>query len=91
MALVENLIKGKAGKGKLECLITPLQKLYPLEISSRDYLKTFRNDESETSESAELKDNGKKIRFEKDCGKRSHSGRTAAKDALWKSKLMLDP
>ena len=101
-AVVENLINGKdgeirgavvrkAGKGKPETLIRPLQKLFPLEISARDHLKTDGNEECITKERVESKIDGEKIGLENDCGTRSHMGRAAAKDARWKSKLMLDP
>ena len=102
MAVVEKLIKGKdgeirgavvrkAGKGKPQSFVRPLQKLYPLEISSGDHLKTDGIEEGGISERAESKGNGEKISLERDCGTRSHLGRAAAKDARWKSKLMLDP
>ena len=101
-AVVENLINGKdgeirgavvrkAGKGKPETLIRPLQKLFPLEISARDHLKTDGNEECITKERVESKIDGEKISLENDWGTRSRMGRAAAKDACWKSKLMLDP
>lgn len=102
MAVVEDLIKGKdgeirgaavrkAGKGKPQSLVRPLQRLYPLEISSRNCLKIDGKEGSEISERAELESDVEKISSQKDWGTRSHLGRAAAKDARWKSKLMLDP
>ena len=101
-AVVKNLISGKygkirgavvrkAGKGKPETLIRPLQKLFPLQISARDHLKTDANEERVTKERVESKGDEEKINLENDCGTRSHMGRAAAMDARWKSKLMLDP
>ena len=102
IAVVEKLINGKdgeirgavmrkAGKGEPETLIRPLQKLFPLEISSRDHIKTDGNEECKIKERVESNVNGEKISLENESGARSHLGRAAAKDARWKSKLMLDP
>ena len=54
-------------------------------------MKTDGNEECITKERVESKIDGEKIGLENDCGTRSHMGRAAAKDARWKSKLMLDP
>eukprot|EP00794_Sanderia_malayensis_P019302 gene19302-biopygen16181 len=58
----------KVGRGKLESINRPIQKLYPLEINFVDETRKGMECESD----------------------RRQSSRAAAKDARWKSKLMLD-
>ena len=94
MGKVEELLPGKdgitrgvkvrtCGKVKYEVLNRPLQKLYPLEVSSID------------AESCEKEMNAygveceqKRVINERDPGGRAK--RSAAKDSEWKTRLMLD-
>ena len=94
MGKIEQLLPGKdgvvrgvkvrtCGKGKYKMLNRPLQKLYPLEVSSVD-----------TESRAKVKNvDGKecektRVLNEKDPGGRAR--RCAAKDSEWKTRLMLD-
>ena len=89
MGRVEELLPGKdgitrgvkvrtCGKGKYELLNRPLQKLYPLEVSSNE-ADSF---EKETNV------DGVECEQERDPGGRAK--RSAAKDSEWKTRLMLD-
>lgn len=107
MGVIEQLIAGKdgqvrgakvrkLGRGKFEILTRPLQKLYPLEITSRDNDKTEGNDESlpeeeEMRKEVESKENEERIVRNGDQGKRNRPLRAAAENARLLSKLMLDP
>ena len=95
VAVVDDVIYGRNGeprgavirksggkRGKLELLRRPLQKLYPLEISTHSEAK-------EKSEELERKNEQGGVREENE--KNGRMRRAAAKDARWKSKLMLDP
>ena len=95
VAVVDDVIYGRNGeprgavirksggkRGKLELLRRPLQKLYPLEISTHSEAK-------EKSEELERKNEQGGVRRENE--KNGRMRRAAAKDARWKSKLMLDP
>ena len=88
----------KAGKGKSEFITRPLQKLVPLEISSsRDNDKEVRNAEIIEEKGEMRMENGsqevteEKIGTESENGRRSQLLRAAARDARWKTQLMLDP
>ena len=95
LAMVEEIICGKdgeprgasvrksGGKGKPEILNRPIQRLYPLEIS-------ISNSE-QSKNGPSVRKAGSKDREEQESVCRSRSSRAAAKDAQWKSKLMLDP
>ena len=61
------------------------------KLLPRDHIKTDGNEECEIKERVESNVNGEKISLENESGAGSHLGRAAAKDARWKSKLMLDP
>ena len=105
--IVKELIYGKDGQvrgaqirkagGKYETLNRPLQKLFPLEISSRDNDRKEGNvgglEEKEEMRMVSNDDNeiGDKIRLEGLDGGNKRRPRAAAKDARWKSRLMLDP
>ena len=89
MGRIEELLPGKygitrgvkvrtCGKGKYELLNRPLQKLYPLEVSSN---------EAESFEKETNVDGGE-CEQERDPGGRAK--RSAAKDSEWKTCLMLD-
>ena len=95
VAVVDDVIYGKDGeprgavvrkspgkRGRLELLHRPLQKLYPLEISTHGNAK-------ETSVELAKQDEQGGVREENEKDDRTR--RAAAKDARWKSKLMLDP
>ena len=93
IGIIEKLIVGKdgqvrgasvrmtiPGKGKLQYLNRPVQKLYPLEITGD------RENGKET-------DNGVKDgreRRRKEGGREARPIRAAAQDARWKTKLLLD-
>eukprot|EP00794_Sanderia_malayensis_P012361 gene12361-biopygen9857 len=109
VGIVEDLITGKdgqcrgavvrkSGKGKSERLTRPLQKLFPLEISSKENevnteaKEVTRNEE--TNEKGESGENEREERNVESVGGRlagNRPVRAAAKDARWKSQLMLDP
>ena len=87
----------KAGKSKPELITRPLQKLVPLEIScDRDHDKKVRKVEDleekgvmrNKGEKKEV--SGEKIEVESEKG-RSQLVRAAARDAHWKTQLMLEP
>ena len=69
-------------KARLELLHKPLQKLYHLEISIHD-------DAKEKIEKLSKQDEQGGVREENE--KSDWTRRAVAKDARWKSKLMLDP
>ena len=89
MGIITELIEGRDGqvrgakvkmftKGKTNYLNRPLQKLYPLEVRS----DTVRNVNSE--------DRKKRANRAENVRPREPSTRAAAKDARWKSRVMLD-
>eukprot|EP00794_Sanderia_malayensis_P007346 gene7346-biopygen5937 len=93
-AIVEEIIYGKDReprgatvrkyeKGKPSILNRPLQRLYPLEISCND--SGIMNGEKQSA----TQDGESNVGKENES--RRQSSRVAAKDARWKSKLMLDP
>ena len=95
VAVVDDVIYGKDGeprgavvrkssgrRGRLELSHRTLQKLYPLEISTHGNAK-------ETSVELAKQDEHGGVREENEKDDRTR--RAAAKDARWKSKLMLDP
>ena len=105
--IIEDLIVGKDGQvrgasvrkvgyGKSENLNRPLQKLFPLEISCKDYVREEGKVEGKPKKSENsLRDKVKegaieKIRLEEGSGTMSRSTRAAARDARWKSRFMLD-
>ena len=88
MGLIEDLIRGKDGivrgatvrlcsKGKRELLSRPIQKLFPLEL---------RMERKENGEVGEMKG----IVERNETEPRVRTQRAAAKDAGWKTRLMLD-
>lgn len=88
MGLIENLIRGKDGivrgatvrvcsKGKKEVLNRPLQKLFPLEL---------RMERKENGEVGRMRGTVEKSEKKPRAG----TQRAAAKDAGWKTRLMLD-
>eukprot|EP00794_Sanderia_malayensis_P016165 gene16165-biopygen13734 len=94
VAIVEEIIYGKDReprgatvrkyeKGKPSILNRPLQRLYPLEISCND--SGIMNGEKQSA----TQDGESNVGKENES--RRQSSRVAAKDARWKSKLMLDP
>eukprot|EP00794_Sanderia_malayensis_P006135 gene6135-biopygen5084 len=94
VAIVEEIIYGKDReprgatvrkyeKGKPSILNRPLQRLYPLEISCND--SGIMNGEKQSA----TQDGESNVGRENES--RRQSSRVAAKDARWKSKLMLDP
>eukprot|EP00795_Rhopilema_esculentum_P009901 gene9901-biopygen12613 len=87
-AIVEELIIGKdgvtrgarvrkPGKGKLEFICRPVQKLYPLEIL-RDKTVEERMDGEESERYEEVQEQAQRPR------------RAADRDAQWKTCIMLD-
>ena len=104
IGIVEKLIFGKdgqvrgasvrlVGKGKLQTLTRPLQKLYPLEITGSDAKKeeNVENLAKKDEVRIESSEKGEKMSLENLRGGKTRSKRAAAKDSRWKSKLMLDP
>ena len=94
VGIVEEIIFGKDGeprgatvrkyeKGKIVHLNRPLQKLYPLEIA--------RDNKGDKSEEKVLSRQESECSVREENESRRQSSRAAAKDARWKSKLMLDP
>ena len=81
------------GKGKLQTLTRPLQKLYPLEITGSDAKKEENVENLAKKDEVRIESNekGEKMSLENLRGRKTHSKRAAAKDSRWKSKLMLDP
>ena len=84
----------KSGNGRSERLTRPLQKLIPLEISAKEHerntgVEVTRNVGANERKEKEWKEGSMKS----DGGRRTGNRpvRAAAKDALWKSQLMLDP
>ena len=90
MGVVSDLITGKdgiargakvriAGKGKPDFLYRPLQKLYPFEVKSADV--------DSSSNKVQYRE-----REKNDCeqGVAFRPKRAAAKDAIWKTRLVLD-
>ena len=102
---MEDLVIGKDGRcreavvrkssnGRSERITRPIQKLIPLEISAKEHERntgvgvtrnvgTNERKEKEWEEGSMKSDGGRRT------GNRPV--RAAAKDALWKSQLMLDP
>ena len=89
MGRVEELLPGKdgitrgvkvrtCGKGMYELLNRPLQKLYPLEVSSNE------------AESFEKETNVDGVECEQGRDPGGRAKRSAAKDSEWKTRLMLD-
>ena len=103
MGVIETLIVGqdgkirgaavrKAGKGKSEVITRPLQKLVPLEISE----KKASNAENLEKGRERRKEGRKKLLNEEKIDvvqeeSTSRLVRAAARDARWKSQLMLEP
>eukprot|EP00794_Sanderia_malayensis_P004267 gene4267-biopygen3471 len=94
MGVIHKLVKGKDGvvrgaavrictKGKMDILHRPLQKLIPLEVSKKDREDYVENGREEPGSSKEcVKGN---VSVQDRAPKRA-----AAKDACWKTRLMLD-
>ena len=87
------MVGGKAGCSKRERLIRPLSKLYPLEIVDRENGKNeckvesvMQNDKMNLGRNK----NGEQIGTESINEACAIPSRAAAKDARWKSRLMLD-
>ena len=104
IGIVDELIFGKdgqvrgasvrlVGKGKLQHLSRPLQKLYPLGITGSDDKKEENVENVAENDEMRIECNEKeeKISLENLRGGETRSKRAAAKDSCWKSKLMLDP
>ncbi len=104
MGLVENLITGKDGvvrgatgrksnNGKTETLNRSVLKLFPLEIASTESGGAIGNVES-SDESRDVSKGDGASETTQGAGEatsiRSQPTRAAAKDARWKSRLMLD-
>ena len=99
LGVIKDLIMGRDGqvrgasvrvisKGKPQILSRPLKKLYPLEITGTDLENGMEMTECKRNEI------GEKICIEKqkEWGTRPlRPQRAAARDAQWKSRLMLDP
>eukprot|EP00795_Rhopilema_esculentum_P014904 gene14904-biopygen4596 len=94
VGIVKEIIFGKGGeprgatvrkyeKGKILHLNRPLQKLYPLEIA--------RDNKGDKSKEKVLSRQESECSVREENESRRQSSRAAAKDARWKSKLMLDP
>ena len=106
MGITEELISGRdgqvrgarvrrLGRGKLEFGNRPLPKLFPLEISRDDdkkgrSIETLQNICGTGMESDGSNAKGGNIPEECTNGARNRLPRAAAKDAWWKSKLMLN-
>ena len=106
MRIIEGLISGRdgqvrgarvrrLGRGKLEFVNRPLPKLFPLEISRDDdrkerSIETLKSKYGMGIERDENNEKGDNIPIECANGTRNRLPRAAAKDARWKSKLMLD-
>lgn len=101
-AIIEELVTGqdgevrgaivcKSGKGKPEILSRPLQRLIPLEISCRDNDKKEGKGEITSETCDEVKENGEKSGLEYEREPEGRPTRTAAKDARWRTRLILDP
>ena len=86
-----------SGKGKPQFCSKPVQKVYPLEYLFRGR-ETDREDMEKDvdpgmiRDSTEGNEDGKKVgmEIENERESRYHPKRAAAKDAQWKTKLMLD-
>ena len=90
---VRGAVVRKAGGGKRERLNRPISKLYPLEIVNRENGKkegkvesVMQKDEMNLGRNK----NGEKIGMERVNEACARPSRAAAKDARWKSRLMLD-
>ena len=86
-----------SSKGKPEFCSRPLQKVYPLEIACcNDSNKKERNAESKDGNTELRKEgigrivNEENIELESPRALRQRPTRAAARDAQWKSRLMLD-
>ena len=109
VGIIESLIVGKdgqvrgvnlrvSGKGKPQFCSRPVQKVYPLEISSskrKDGQRTVERkdvDAEMRQESTEGNGSGETCGMESENERKSECRpkRAAAKDAQWKTKLMLD-
>ena len=97
IAVVEELIRGKdnevrgarvrrSGKGKIELLNRPVQKLVPLECAVKNVQE--RKDEAEGREVVEDAKSREQVKEELPARRRSQ--RIAAKDARLKTQLVLD-
>ena len=91
---IEDLIPGKdgvirgvkvrtCGKGKYEFLNRPLQKLYPLEVSSSE-IDLWEKEKNVDGDKCE------KTSMQKEKDPWGRAKRSAAKDSEWKTRLMLD-
>ena len=87
-----------SGKGKPQFCSRPVQKVYPLEISAFRERDGQRKDKEKDvdpgmrRDSTEGNEDGEKVgmEIENERESRYHPKRAAAKDAQWKTKLMLD-
>ena len=93
VAIVEDPITGKdgvvrgakvrrAGKGKLETVCRPLQKLYPLDTAGKNTCQVGQKGEEGMDEIEKNEEDGNP--------KGGRPSRAAAKDAQWRVRLMLN-
>ena len=76
--------QGKSGgkRGRLKLLHRPIQKLYPLEFSKEGETMAGSEELAKQNEQGGVREENEKS---------DRTQRAAAKEACWKSKLMLDP